>query len=44
MLFPRRTGRSALEHAMDELCKRADEAIAEGATILVLSDRGVDAE
>ena len=29
---------------MDELCKRADEAIAEGATILVISDRGVDPE
>jgi glutamate synthase domain-containing protein 2/glutamate synthase domain-containing protein 1/glutamate synthase domain-containing protein 3 len=43
MLF-RPNGPESLEHAMEELCKRADEAIAEGATILVLSDRGVDPE
>ena len=39
---PAGNGPEALEHALDELCKQADEAIDEGATILVLSDRGVD--
>jgi glutamate synthase (NADPH/NADH) large chain len=35
-------GAEALEAALDALCRRASEAIAAGATILVLSDRGVD--
>lgn len=34
----------ALEHALDELCAGASAAIENGATILILSDRGVDAE
>ncbi len=34
----------ALRAALDDLCARADAAIAAGATILILSDRGVDAE
>src|SRR5947209_7002185 len=41
MLFRAGGGAEALDEAMDDLCKRADEAIAEGATIIVLSDRGV---
>jgi glutamate synthase (NADPH/NADH) large chain len=31
-----------LRKAMDQLCKETDEAIKEGATIIILSDRGVD--
>ncbi|HLQ31124.1 MAG TPA: glutamate synthase large subunit, partial [Chloroflexota bacterium] len=34
----------ALERALDELCAAASTAIDGGATILILSDRGVDAE
>jgi glutamate synthase (ferredoxin) len=37
-------GGAALTQAMDRLCEAADRAIAEGATILILSDRGVDRE
>src|SRR5262249_21628578 len=32
-----------LERAMDQLCRDASRAVAEGCTILILSDRGVDA-
>jgi glutamate synthase (ferredoxin) len=34
----------ALEQAMAGLCQAADEAVAEGAKILILSDKGVDPE
>jgi glutamate synthase (ferredoxin) len=34
-------GGGALEKAMDELCRRASEAVAAGFNILILSDRGV---
>jgi glutamate synthase (NADPH/NADH) large chain len=34
---------SALEQAMETLCKRASEAIELGYTIIIISDRGVDA-
>jgi glutamate synthase (NADPH/NADH) large chain len=44
MLFRAGGGAEALDEAMDDLCKCADEAIAEGATIIVLSDRGVSPE
>src|SRR5438552_2198215 len=44
MLFRAGWGAEALEEAMDELCRRADEAIAEGATIIIVSDRGVSPE
>jgi glutamate synthase domain-containing protein 2/glutamate synthase domain-containing protein 1/glutamate synthase domain-containing protein 3 len=33
-----------LERAMDELCLRASKAIEEGCSIIILSDRGTDAE
>ena len=36
-----RNGGRALEQAMDELCRRASEAVAAGFNILILSDRGV---
>ncbi len=42
MLFPVTKGERALEAAMEQLCKSATEAIAQGANILILSDRGVD--
>ncbi len=44
MLFPANGGPEALEKAMDELCRRADEAIDNGANIIILSDRGVSPE
>ncbi len=44
MLFQAARGPQGLEEAMQELCRRADEAIDQGAKVLVLSDRGVDRE
>ena len=37
-------GGPGLKRAMDRLCKEADEAIRNGATILILSDRNTDRE
>jgi glutamate synthase domain-containing protein 2/glutamate synthase domain-containing protein 1/glutamate synthase domain-containing protein 3 len=42
-LYDVERGESGLREALDELCRRASEAIAHGYTIIVLSDRGVDA-
>ena len=42
MLFDRTDGPSALERALERVCRRAVEAIDEGFNFLVLSDRGVD--
>ncbi|MCC6388023.1 MAG: glutamate synthase large subunit [Dehalococcoidia bacterium] len=44
MLFPAKAGPAGLAPAMDELYADADRAIANGAKVLILSDRGVDAE
>ncbi|WP_035056712.1 glutamate synthase large subunit, partial [Desulfuromonas sp. TF] len=44
ILFAASAGTRGLEEALDELCYRADAAIAAGVSLLVLSDRGVDAE
>ncbi len=44
MLFPANAGPAALGPALDELFEQADRAIDRGAKILILSDRGVDAE
>ena len=41
-LFPVSEGEKGLERALDALCQKASQAIEEGATILVLSDRGID--
>ncbi len=41
ILFDPKTGVEGLEAAMDEIFARADRAIAEGVSILILSDRGV---
>ncbi len=40
-LFPARSGGAGLRAALDQLGRRASEAVADGCTILVLSDRGV---
>jgi len=42
MLFRAAEGGPGLERAMEELCRGASAAIAAGANILILSDRGVD--
>jgi glutamate synthase (NADPH) large chain len=44
MLFPAALGAAGLERALEELFAKAVEAIGAGANILILSDRGVDAE
>jgi glutamate synthase (NADPH) large chain len=44
MVFPAKAGPAGLESALDALFQQADEAIARGAKVLVLSDRGVDAD
>ncbi len=43
-LYPPAGGGGALRAALEELFAQADAALAAGATILILSDRGVDAE
>ncbi len=43
MLFPVAEGGQGLSRALDELCRRASQAIAEGYSFIILSDRGVDA-
>jgi glutamate synthase (ferredoxin) len=42
ILFKADEGGPGLERAMDTLCLQASRAIAEGASILILSDRGAD--
>jgi len=41
MLFDPRTGANGLEQAMANLCATASAAVAGGATLLVISDRGI---
>ena len=43
-LFPRSAGAAGVRERMDALRREASEAIADGVTILILSDRGVDAD
>jgi glutamate synthase (ferredoxin) len=43
-LFPAEWGPAGLEQAMERLFSEADQALAEGAKIIILSDRGVDAK
>jgi glutamate synthase (NADPH/NADH) large chain len=43
MLFPANE-EGGLEKALEGLCERAEKEVLEGATVLVLSDRGVDTE
>ncbi|WP_272908708.1 glutamate synthase large subunit [Nitrospina gracilis] len=42
LLFPVSEGEGGLEKAVENLCAQASEAMDNGATILILSDRGVD--
>ncbi|PYO57881.1 MAG: glutamate synthase large subunit, partial [Candidatus Rokuibacteriota bacterium] len=42
MLFPVAQGPAGLSSAMEELCRQASRAVADGCTYLILSDRGVD--
>ena len=42
ILFKATEGKVGLERALEELYAAADQAIADGATILILSDQGVD--
>lgn len=44
LLFPAAEGAEGLRKALDTLCEAADRVIAKGHNILILSDRGVDAE
>ena len=37
-------GESGLARAMEEICAKADRAVADGVNILILSDRGIDRE
>ncbi len=43
VLFPAGSGGEGLEQALEVLCRRASEAVADGHTIIILSDRGTDA-
>ena len=43
MLFPVDEGKAGLQEALAELCRRAEEAVTEGANYLILTDRDVDA-
>ncbi|MDY3563492.1 glutamate synthase large subunit [Gemmata sp. JC673] len=43
-LFDRSAGEPGLARAVDALCGEAEAAVRAGATILILSDRGVDAQ
>ncbi len=42
ILFPGDTGGVGLERGLNKLYRAADQAVADGANILILSDRGVD--
>src|SRR5262245_52393379 len=42
MIFPVAAGPSGLADALESLCQRASQAVREGYSILVLSDRGLD--
>ncbi|HXG47916.1 MAG TPA: glutamate synthase large subunit [Methylomirabilota bacterium] len=43
ILYPVAQGAAGLEQAMATLCAKADQAVADGINILILSDRGIDA-
>jgi glutamate synthase domain-containing protein 2/glutamate synthase domain-containing protein 1/glutamate synthase domain-containing protein 3 len=44
ILFDVSVGEQGLEQGVERLCRAAQEAIENGATVLILSDRGVDAD
>jgi glutamate synthase (NADPH) large chain len=41
MLFPANNGEKALELALEELCRKAEEAVDNGNHFIILSDRGI---
>jgi len=44
ILFPASGGEIGMEQALDNLCENASKSIKKGATILLLSDKGVDTD
>jgi glutamate synthase (ferredoxin) len=44
ILFAPKAGVQGLERAMESICQQADDAIENGVSILILSDRGIDPE
>ena len=44
MLFPPTEGAAGLERVMDGLCQQTSVAVSDGCTLIVLSDRGIDAD
>jgi glutamate synthase (NADPH) large chain len=44
MLFPVDDGAKGMERALTQLCRHASQAIQSGYTLLILSDRGLDAD
>jgi glutamate synthase (NADPH/NADH) large chain len=44
MLFPVEDGAKGLERGLTQLCRHASQAIQSGYTLLILSDRGLDAD
>jgi len=44
LLFPVARGPQGLEEALERICREASQAVDEGCTILILSDRGVDSQ
>ena len=44
MLFEASRGRAALQEALSELCRKAEESVNEGVNYIVLSDRNIDAD
>ena len=44
ILFEIEKGERGLEQALDEICRKAEESISQGANYVVLSDRGIDAK
>ena len=44
MLFEAKRGRAALQEALSELCRKAEESVNEGVNYIVLTDRDIDAE
>ncbi len=44
VLFPVKEGEGSLERAVEQLCDQAKESVEAGVSIIILSDRGVDAD
>jgi glutamate synthase (NADPH/NADH) large chain len=44
MCYPASAGADGMQQAISDLCKRAEESVNDGNNILILSDRGMDAD